>query len=103
MIILINKHRNIPHIRHIFITPKERGNGYSKLLWNYFKEHSNIIKKTTISIEAKEDQVRIGKLEKLYKSWGFETVNERYGYIDGCEDCFKFINMIYNPEKIEKH
>lgn len=71
------KNSNKIFINLILIYEKFRGNNYSSILFEKFRSD---FQNYQLSLVAKEDMNRYGKLYNIYKSWGFKGTGKESIY-----------------------
>lgn len=79
-------------IKYITIESEFRGKNLSKNIFDIFcVELNKEFEVKEYLLEAREENEKYGKLEKLYNSWDFMKTSERYEYDN--DYCFRIINM----------
>lgn len=89
----INKKQAV--IKQLFVKEEFRGKGYGKHLLQYVEEDlKQTYSVSEIVLNAKEEGVKYGKLEKYYVDLGYSPVRHRFLDVDGVS--FKLIYMVKN-------
>ncbi|AYV82051.1 MAG: putative inositol oxygenase [Homavirus sp.] len=85
---------NTYQLKSIIIYKKHRGMQYSTQFWNLVEEWVKNKGGNMITLCAKEDNERFGKLVKLYESWGFcVDESKKISYVYDGEDLLRKISM----------
>jgi hypothetical protein len=88
---IITIKENFAYIESISIIEEFRGNDLSTLFWKDIALHLSKLDISKVSLIAKEDSERPGKLVNIYEKWGFKKDEKvRYESVD-------YHTFIYQP------